>query len=152
DFVSDYVETMLGYTVEEWRSTPSFWLTIVHPDDKEQAARVAGEQFASGEGGINRFRWVTRDGGVLYCEAQATVIKGGHGNPLGMRGVTIDVSDRVQLEEQVRRYADAVLGEHEVLATLIANLDVGLAMMDVEGRVTLANDAWLRRRGLTRKQ
>ncbi len=31
DFVSGYVEQMLGYTVEEWLSTPNFWLSIVHP-------------------------------------------------------------------------------------------------------------------------
>jgi PAS domain-containing protein len=46
DFVSPYVETMLGYTVEEWLSTPNFWLSIVHPDDREQAAAVAAEAFA----------------------------------------------------------------------------------------------------------
>ena len=34
DFVSYYVEEMLGYTVEEWLSTPNFWLTIVHGDDR----------------------------------------------------------------------------------------------------------------------
>ncbi|MEP6924927.1 MAG: PAS domain S-box protein, partial [Pyrinomonadaceae bacterium] len=41
DFVSDYVETMLGYSVEEWLSTPNFWFNIVHPDDQEKAARTA---------------------------------------------------------------------------------------------------------------
>ena len=38
DYVSDYAETLLGYGVEEWLSSPDFWLTIVHPDDKERAA------------------------------------------------------------------------------------------------------------------
>jgi len=33
DFVSPYVETMLGYSVQEWLSTPNFWLSLVHPDD-----------------------------------------------------------------------------------------------------------------------
>lgn len=32
DFVSSYVETMLGYSVAEWLHTPNFWLTIVHPN------------------------------------------------------------------------------------------------------------------------
>ncbi|MDQ1589463.1 MAG: hypothetical protein QOG71_90, partial [Pyrinomonadaceae bacterium] len=30
NFVSDYVETLLGYTVEDWLATPNFWLSIVH--------------------------------------------------------------------------------------------------------------------------
>ncbi len=45
DFISDYVETMLGYTVEEWCGTPNFWLSIVHPEDRERMARVASENF-----------------------------------------------------------------------------------------------------------
>jgi len=62
DFVSDYVETMLGYSVEEWLRTPNFWLSIVHEDDKERAAREAAARFKSGKGGTSEFRWVARDG------------------------------------------------------------------------------------------
>ena len=49
DFVSPYVETMLGYSVQEWLSTPNFWLSIVHPDDRARAASV-------GRGGIHHRR------------------------------------------------------------------------------------------------
>jgi integral membrane sensor domain MASE1 len=62
DFVSSHVEKMLGYSPEEWLSTPNFWLTIVHPDDKERAAAEAAEIFASGKGGTSRFRWMHKDG------------------------------------------------------------------------------------------
>ena len=33
DFVSSHVEKMLGYSEDEWLSTPTFGLSIVHPDD-----------------------------------------------------------------------------------------------------------------------
>jgi PAS domain-containing protein len=41
NFVSEYVEKMLGYRTDEWLSTPNFWLSIVHPDDAERAAQEA---------------------------------------------------------------------------------------------------------------
>src|SRR5260370_13766923 len=69
DFVSDYVETMLGYTVEEWLSTPNFWLTIVHPDDREEPARVTGESFNSGKGSTQQFRWAPKDGCPVWVES-----------------------------------------------------------------------------------
>lgn len=90
DFVSDYVETMLGYRVAEWLATPNFWLSIVHPDDQAKAGQTAATQFYSGQGGVNQFRWVTKDGRVLVCEAVATVIKDAAGQPIGMRGITFD--------------------------------------------------------------
>ena len=100
DFVSDYVETMLGYTIKEWLGTPNFWLTIVHPDDRERAARVVAEQFSSGRGGVNEFRWVDKDGQVLWVEAHASVMKDEGGHSVGMRGVTMNVTGRKRAEEE----------------------------------------------------
>ncbi len=100
DFVSDYVETMLGYTVEEWLATPNFWLTIVHPDDKEEAARVAGARFASGQGGTQQFRWIARDGHVVWIESTFIVMKDDDGRPAGLRGVTTDISERKRAETE----------------------------------------------------
>jgi PAS domain S-box-containing protein len=110
DFVSNYVEHMLGYSAEQWLSTPNFWLTIVHPDDRELAAREAAEFFASGKGGISQFRWIAKDGRVVWVEARSTVICDEKGNPVGMRGVTMDITAskeaeraRAKLEEQLRQ-------------------------------------------------
>ncbi|HEX8152878.1 MAG TPA: PAS domain-containing protein [Thermoanaerobaculia bacterium] len=107
DFVSDHVERMLGYTVEEWLSTPNFWLVIVHPDDRQQAAAAAAEHFAKGGNGTNAFRWVAKDGRVLWVESQAAVIADDAGNPIGMRGVTMDVTARRRAEESIRFLAKA---------------------------------------------
>jgi PAS domain S-box-containing protein len=99
DFVSDYVETMLGYSVDEWLATPNFWLKIVHPDDRERAAEVANETFRSGRPGVNQFRWVRRDGQVLWVETFSAPIVDPSGQAIGMRGVTLDITERKQIEE-----------------------------------------------------
>ncbi|HSL55273.1 MAG TPA: ATP-binding protein, partial [Pyrinomonadaceae bacterium] len=97
DFVSDHVETMLGYSAEEWLSTPNFWLSIVHPDDRERAAAEAAAIFASGKGGSSRFRWMHRDGHEVWVEAQSIVVCDESG-PVGMRGVTLDITAAVKAE------------------------------------------------------
>jgi PAS domain S-box-containing protein len=107
NFVSDYVETMLGYTVEEWLSTPNFWLSIVHPEDKEAAARTALETFKSGLPGVNEFRWIARDGRALWVESQSVAIFDDAGKPVGMRGVTMDVTARKQKEAAEKFLAES---------------------------------------------
>ena len=97
DFVSSHVEKMLGYTVDEWLSTPNFWLSIVHPDDKERAAAEAAAMFASGKGGSSRFRWMHKDGREVWVEAQSIVVSDESG-PIGMRGVTMDITAAVKAE------------------------------------------------------
>src|SRR5439155_8993837 len=93
-----------------------------------------------------------KDGRVIWAEANATVIKDRHGNPLGMRGVTMDLSDRKRLEDQVREQAEALRTEYERLAAVVANVDIGLSMLDAEGRIIIANDEWLRQTGYRREQ
>jgi PAS domain S-box-containing protein len=99
DFVSSHVEKMLGYSVEEWLATPNFWLSVVHPDDKERAAQEAAAIFASGKGGTSRFRWLHRDGREVWVEAQSIVVCDESG-PIGMRGVTIDITAAVEAEKE----------------------------------------------------
>jgi PAS domain S-box-containing protein len=97
DFVNNHVEKMLGYSKEEWLSTPNFWLTLVHPDDKERAAAEAAAIFASGKDGVSRFRWMHRDGHEIWVEAHSAVVSDETG-PLGMRGVTMDITAAVKAE------------------------------------------------------
>ncbi len=94
DFVSEHVAQMLGYTVEEWLQTPNFWLSIVHPEDRDRAGAEARAIFESREGGTSQFRWVASDGRVVHVESQSRVILDERGRPAGMRGVTMDITER----------------------------------------------------------
>lgn len=126
DFVSDYVEKMLGYSIEEWLSTPNFWLSIVHPDDKEAAARNAAESFASRKTGTNRFRWIAKNGKAIWVESQSIAILDEAGNPIGMRGVTMDISERKQKEDNEQFLAEAS-------TTLASSLDYETTLSAVAG-------------------
>ena len=100
DFVSDHVRAMLGYEPEEWRATPNFWLSVVHPDDRDRAAAESRAIFESRSNGRTEFRWVRKDGTVIWVEAHSSVILDEQDRPIGMRGVTLDVTGRKNLEHE----------------------------------------------------
>jgi PAS domain S-box-containing protein len=113
NFVSGYVEEMLGYSQDDWLSTPNFWLTIVHPEDRERAAAEAAKKFATRTGGISRFRWITKDGREVWVDAYSVVVCDDQGEAVGMRGVTMDVTRAIQAEKE---RSELLLREREARA------------------------------------
>jgi PAS domain S-box-containing protein len=102
-FISDYVQTMLGYTPDEWmRQPPGLGFRIVADDDREQAKRDSETVMKSGESGVSEFRWLTKGGQIRWIENHLIPIKE-NGNVIGMRGVALDVTNRKLAEEQARR-------------------------------------------------
>ncbi len=137
NFVSDYVETMLGYTVEEWLSTPNFWLSIVYPEDREWTARAAAADFAEGKGSTLEFRWVAKDGRVLWVQSNSVVVADEEGRPAGVRGVTIDITERKKAEAALRE-------AEEKYRSIFENAVEGIFQSTPEGRFIAVNPAMAR--------
>lgn len=97
DFISSYIEKMLGYSAEEWLATPGSGLSVVHPDDRERMAAETAAIYASGKGGSSRFRLLHKDGHEVWVEAHSIVVCDVSG-PIGMRGVTMDITAAVKAE------------------------------------------------------
>jgi len=96
NFISNYLETMLGFTAEEWFSTPDFWASRIHPDDKERVMADTAQQFA-GEcsGDPIQFRWITKGERVVWGETYLNVIRNAEGAP-GLRGFVVDITRQKQ--------------------------------------------------------
>lgn len=106
-FVSDYAETLLGYGIDEWLSTPSFWLKIVHPEDRDRVAEEALEIYESGQRGNSEFRWLKINGAAIWVESRLSVVLDEDNNPIGIQGIVVDISERKQNEER-QRFLSAV--------------------------------------------
>ncbi|MFN2502616.1 MAG: PAS domain-containing protein, partial [Pyrinomonadaceae bacterium] len=82
------------YTVDEWLSTPSFWLTIVHPDDRNEAGARAAAVFEDGRGrGSQEFRWIAKDGRIVWVQSNSAVTTDQDGKPVGMCGVNFEITE-----------------------------------------------------------
>jgi PAS domain S-box-containing protein len=105
-FVNDYVETMVGYTVDEWLTIPDLWVRLVHPDDRERAIQEAADNYHRGQPGVVQFRCVTKDGRVIHTETHSTLSYDESTKTPVVRGVTMDITERKIAEEALARYAE----------------------------------------------
>jgi PAS domain S-box-containing protein len=132
DFVSDYAETMLGYPVDEWLVKPGFWLEIVHPDDRERAKEEACAIYTSRRSGTLEYRWIAKDGREVWVESRNLVICDEDGEPIGVRGVTVDITERKQAQKQI-------IENEEKFRDLFDNAPIAYHELDVNGLYTRVN-------------
>ncbi len=120
-FVSDYVEQMFGYTAEEWLQIPNFLETVIHPDDREQMIRDTAAAIKNGSG-ITQARYYRKDGTLFWAQAHMIVVYDASGQPTGLRGVTVDISERMQLEDEMKRLFVQVEQERDRLDGIISTI------------------------------
>jgi PAS domain S-box-containing protein len=99
-FVSDYVEKMLGYSAEEWLATPRLGLDLVHEADREGVMRETERLINSKSGGAIQFRWIAKDGHVVWAEAHLLPIVNQSGAITKVLGVTLDITQQKFAEER----------------------------------------------------
>ena len=150
-FINGYVEKMFGYTAKEWNSTRDFWLSRVHPDDRAQAAKDLEQVRETSYTTVRR--WVTKDGRLVWGETHAIPLRDATGRTIGLRGITIDITERKKAEaeklEMNRLLIDASrqAGMAEVATNVLHN--VGNVLNSVNISHSLIEDQ-LRKSGIGR--
>ncbi len=147
DFVSDYVEKVFGYSADEWFSTPDFWVSIILDEDRERAAQCSEKVFASGRQQSVQFRCRRKDGHVVWVEEHLDVITDEQGRKVGLRGVTLNISERKKAEafrdgqSQVLERIAAQAPLHDVLNSLVLLVEAqsegtlcSISLLDEDGR------------------
>jgi PAS domain S-box-containing protein len=120
DFVNQVWLEFSGQTPEFVRSHPEAWMTAIHPEDREMAARSFWEGVRSGQS----FAFETRalragDGTYRWHLQQAVVLRDSEGSILKFVGTTTDIDGQKRTEEALRR-AQADLAHVARVATLNA--------------------------------
>ena len=139
-YVSPQIETMLGFSREEWLEDPVRWYERIHPDDKFRWSAEAAEMFLSGKPLRSVYRVIARDGRVVSFHCDAKMVRRPDGRPWFIHGVGFDITDLKRAEEALheeRNFASAVL---DTVGALVLVLDPG-------GRIVRFNRACERTTG-----
>ena len=138
-YVSPAVEQLRGYTPEEaCRHSLDETLT---PSSAALARRVIAEELRLGPDGVVQLpspghsrvlelEHYRRDGSTVWTEVTVTVARDDGGRPAGIIGITRDIAERRQAEEERRRLARAVEQTGDAILVI-----------DAEGRIVYANQA-----------
>jgi PAS domain S-box-containing protein len=126
-FVSQRAEEILGYPIERWLGQRDFWVSHIHPED--QARTVAYCQQCTSEGRDHEFEYraVAADGRTVWLQDIVHVVRDAEGHIRQLRGVMVDITSRMQAEEELQvrigqQAGVAFLGQQALTGPSLAEL------------------------------
>ncbi len=99
------LEAMYGLPPGGFPGREDAWEQLVHPEDRPEVLRRVEEAMEKG-GFEGEWRVVWPDGTVHWLHGRAFVFKDESGKPLKLIGVNIDITERKQMEAELRRSRD----------------------------------------------
>ncbi|HEY6533608.1 MAG TPA: EAL domain-containing protein, partial [Acidimicrobiales bacterium] len=122
-YVSPSAEAVCGYSPSEVYADGGLLLGIIHPDDADE---VGARIMAGSSAQPLLFRWIHKQGHVIFVELRHRLEYDAEGEPSAVEGFARDVTDRVRAENAVdyaaRRDVRTGLANHRVLEEELARL------------------------------
>jgi PAS domain S-box-containing protein len=114
---SDELKAIFGWPPETADLTLEIFLDAVHPDDLARIRAAIHRALAERADYDVEYRILRTDGSVRWLAAKGCVEHDVVGRPVRMRGVGLDITDRKQAEQEIRR-REAQLAEAQRIAQL----------------------------------
>ena len=144
--LSARARTILGLARPGIAVTTSRLLRIIHPEDRPALTKAMRRQLPR-SGGLYEIEFRVPDplGAVRWIRGSAIALSGGAGRPPRVLGVIADVTEKKRTLQAVQQSESRFRGVFEMGI-------VPMAFWRSDGRITDANDAYLRLTGFTRSE
>lgn len=101
-YVSPQIDAVLGFTPDQWLSDPGIFSRQLHPDDRDRVLTGRGDSLRSGTPFEGEYRIFSRDGRLVWCRDQASLVHGEETGRMFLQGVMLDITERKNLEDRLR--------------------------------------------------
>ncbi len=143
-FVNNALCHALGYSKEEL--TRMNYKTYTPPEKVKEVFQVYNQVYRTGEPiKLLARESICKDGRRLFAEISILPIKNERGEIIGFRGVSRDITERLQMEEALRR-------SEERYRTIMEEMEEGYYETDLAGNYTFFNDSLCKKLGYSREE
>jgi PAS domain S-box-containing protein len=133
-YISPEIESMLGFSSADWFSDLELWAKQIHPEDRERVLAEVSEGHDNGNPFRSEYRMLTKEGRVVWVRDESFLVKEESGQPSLIQGVLWDISEYRLGRERLEKNDTKFL-------TIFERVAVGIALVDMEGRLIKSNPA-----------
>ena len=107
---------MLGYAADGTADGPDLWYRMIHPEDQRRVGQLLG---AALKGEVDSFevqyRLIHKAGHCLHVVSRIFILRDQKGDVARVCGTNIDITERLQMEENLRQYQNRLELANETL-------------------------------------
>ena len=103
-FVSPQIESILGFSQDDFLTKTDMWQKQLHPDDRERVLSEVQQSYNSGEPFHSEYRISNHHGDELWFKDAAAIVRD-NDQALYLQGVMYDTTERKQFEEKLMKMA-----------------------------------------------
>ncbi len=100
-FIGRNVEDQLGYPAKDFLASPEFWVSRIHPDDKQAVLNSLQDAMSRGYG-AHEYRCRHKNGSFRWMRNEFRLIRDSQGKPAEILGFWIDITEGKEVEEKLR--------------------------------------------------
>ena len=133
-YISPNITATLGYLPEQFLENCNFWKSHIHPDDVAQVYENLSQLFKK-DTLQHEYRFRIADGSYRCMYDELRLTRDETGEPNQIIGFWVDITERKQIEQQLRNNEAFT---HSILNSLSAQI----AVLDANGTIVTVNEAW----------
>jgi PAS domain S-box-containing protein len=134
-YINQEAESLLGYPVQEWTVTPTFWIDHLHHEDRHLATtccKAAGENRGAQ---CFEHRMLAADGGIVWLRTSIRLVES-DGETKELVGVMTDITERKMAQEAAEAASQAKSGFLAEIKRLNGQLKQENSRMSAELNIT----------------
>jgi len=129
-FVSRNIMPQTGYAPDQFLDDPDFWLSNVHPDDRQAVMDALPQVFEHGQH-THEYRFRHADGAWYWMHDELRLIRNNAGYPIEIVGYWIDITERKRHELQL-----------QLLESAVASVNESIVITDPDGVIVYVNPSF----------
>lgn len=133
-FMSRQAEAILGYPIEQWLSSPTFWVDHIHPEDRNWAPQYCLEEARKHRAHTFDYRMLAADGRTVWIRDLVSVFVENE-RVTKLRGIMEDITERKRIE-------DSLCDSEERFRTFIDHAPNAMFMKTNDGHYFFANQCF----------